>query len=113
LSRGLGRVERAVLAALAEGGRSTRTLAVQLYGRHPTPAQRAAMHRAVSSLERKGLVRIRRTLGGKRWVLLMEPEVREHAPGAVPRRRLESSRPSGQYPPDRFQVGANRVCTEL
>jgi hypothetical protein len=74
MSRGLGRVERAILAALeapdAYGlhGRSTRTLAVQLYGRHPTQAQRAAMHRAISSLARKGLVTISRTLSRKRFV---------------------------------------------
>ena len=73
MSRGLGRVERAILAALAEVhpdsyGRSTPRLAAQLYGQHPTQAQRTAMHRAVSSLERRGLLKIRRTLGRKRLV---------------------------------------------
>jgi hypothetical protein len=77
MSRGLGRVERAILAVLAEAhpgayGPSTRTLAALLYGQHPTRAQRAAMHRAVSSLQRKGLVRIGRTLGRKRVVDLAE-----------------------------------------
>ena len=77
MSRGLGRVERAILAALAEVhpdsyGRSTPRLAAQLYGKHPTQAQRAAMHRAVSSLDRKGLVTIRRTLGRKRFVDLAD-----------------------------------------
>ena len=78
MSRGLGRVERAVLAALAQGPSvygytTTRALATQPYGEHPRKAQRAAMHRAVTSLTRKGLVTIRRTLGRKRCVRLAVP----------------------------------------
>jgi hypothetical protein len=68
MSRGLGRVERAILAALGEvpGARmSTKTLVAKVFGRAPpgpciphgaTTIQVASVARAVRSLERKGLV---------------------------------------------------------
>jgi hypothetical protein len=68
MSRGLGWVERAILAALAEvaGARmSTKTLVAKVFGTAPpgpciphgaTTTQVASVARAVRSLERKGLV---------------------------------------------------------
>jgi hypothetical protein len=68
VSRGLGRVERAILDVLAEvpGTRmSTKTLVALVFGTAPpgpfiphgaTTAQVASVARAVRSLERKGLV---------------------------------------------------------
>jgi hypothetical protein len=70
MSRGLGRVERGVLAALADPRRrtaDTRGLAFAIFGTNPpTSAQRSSVARAVRSLEGKGLVstrqRVRRTI---------------------------------------------------
>jgi hypothetical protein len=68
MSRGLGRVERAILAALAEVpgvSVSTKTLVAKVFGtgtpgpfipHGATTTQVASVARAVRSLERKGLV---------------------------------------------------------
>ena len=64
MSRGLGRVQRSVMGVLSQGGGLTSfDLAVQVCGAITLPdgrcsvsnAQRAAVRRALSSLQRRGL----------------------------------------------------------
>jgi hypothetical protein len=69
MSKGLGRVERAILAAVSGGGHptpsrtqatTTRRLASAAYGTdRPTVAQLNSVRRAVRSLRAKGLVQVR------------------------------------------------------
>jgi hypothetical protein len=57
MSRGLGAVERATLAALAQRSpQTTPDLLAVLYGSAPTVAQVTSLRRAVRSLARKGVV---------------------------------------------------------
>jgi hypothetical protein len=75
VSRGLGQLQRRLLAVLAEDhpagyGPSVRRLARRLYGREVTRAQAEAVRQAVAGLERRGLVTTRRTLGRHRVVRL-------------------------------------------
>ena len=85
MSRGLGRIERAVLAEVREGHDpdrviprlTTRALAARLFGPEPTQAQLVSFRRALRSLHRKGLVTIRRSWiwrGGRR-IDLVDPSL--------------------------------------
>jgi hypothetical protein len=63
MSRGLGALQRKVLAALGQDATADRSLpmtmrrlARELYGPAPTPAQRETLRQAVGALERRGLV---------------------------------------------------------
>jgi hypothetical protein len=85
MSRGLGRIQRAILDVLPPDGTAgpfgagitTTVLAKQVYGPTPTSAQLRSLRRAVRSLEAAGLVRGRRSAwwrGGRRLVRLPERE---------------------------------------
>jgi len=58
VSRGLGKLERAVLDLVPEAPKTTHTaqIALTLFGEQATEAQRRSMRRAVTSLARKGLL---------------------------------------------------------
>ena len=70
MGRGLGEVQRSILEALREDAASepwpglrVARLTRVLYGRRPTPAQVESVRRAVHSLEARGLIELRPTLG--------------------------------------------------
>jgi hypothetical protein len=60
VSRGLGRMQRAVLAALERRTLTNLGLALAIFGRQPTEAQMVSLRRAVRSLERNGMVTVDR-----------------------------------------------------
>lgn len=75
MSRGLGRIERAILNALQPAGRimATAQIARAIYGEQPTTAQTVSLRRSLRSLSEKGEVAPRGVLGAKRfWSLSLE-----------------------------------------
>src|SRR5919199_698145 len=92
MSRGLGRVQRSVMDLLSQGGGLTSfDLAAQVYGVVTLPngtctvssAQRAAVRRAVASLQRRGLtVQCGRTHQGR--AVWMTREQAEAHPDLIP-----------------------------
>jgi hypothetical protein len=85
MSRGLGEIERAVLETLRGeptgpwgAGPTIKAVAQRIYGPAPTVAQLVSLRRALRSLERKGLVVVRRSdwwYGGRRVALAEPPQV--------------------------------------
>jgi hypothetical protein len=80
MGRGLGEVQRSILAALREDAASEpvwpglrpEQLARALYGRRPTAVQLESMRRAIRTLKARELVEYQRTLGRGHRVLLVE-----------------------------------------
>jgi hypothetical protein len=75
MSRGLGQVQRRVLGALQQGGktpRTTRWVAVSMYGLEVSASQESAVRRALAALWRRGeVVRVTRSYvgGTATWTL--------------------------------------------
>jgi hypothetical protein len=85
MSRGLGKIERAVLETLRgdptgpwDAGPTVTALAKRVYGPAPTTVQLVSFRRALRSLQRKGFIIIRRSdwwYGGRRVALAEPPPV--------------------------------------
>jgi hypothetical protein len=85
MSRGLGKIERAVLETLRGAptgpwgaGPTTKAVAERVYGPAPTVAQLVSLRRALRSLQRKGFIVVRRSdwwRGGRRVALAEPPQV--------------------------------------
>jgi hypothetical protein len=85
MSRGLGKIERAVLETLRgdptgpwDAGPTVTALAKRVYGPAPTTVQLVSFRRALRSLQRKGFIIIRRSdwwYGGRRVALAEPPQV--------------------------------------
>jgi hypothetical protein len=86
MSKGLGRIERAILDCLrGDGpqgpwgaGPTVREIAGRVLGPAPTTSQLVSLRRALRSLQRKGFIIIRRSdwwRGGRRVALAEPPQV--------------------------------------
>jgi hypothetical protein len=85
MSRGLGKIERAVLETLRGdptgpwgAGPTVKSIGARVLGPSPTTAQLVSLRRAIRSLERKGLIVVRRSdwwYGGRRVALAEPPPI--------------------------------------